>query len=438
MGVPMAKRLVAAGHAVTTWRRGNGVPVAEAVADAGVVITMLRDGRAVLDVLKEALPGLRPDAIVIDMSTIGPEAVARVRALLPDSVEFVDAPVLGSVGPAADGTLTVLASGPVDRCRDLLSVFGTVREYGALGTAAALKLAVMSTIVPVQVLVAESLAYGEAHGVSRADVLDVLAGTPLGGMAERLRAPAEETRYALGLAAKDLGLAAWQGATLATAARLRLQDAEAAGYGDRDLTAIAHHVAAGNSGGAAAGAPRVDQPEQGTPAGNSAASPEEGGLAGNRVDQPGQGAPREERADRPGQGSVAGERAGRVTPVNPPTVPATNGMYSHAVRAGDTLYISGQAAFDDNGQVVAPGDMRAQAEHVFRCLERILADQGASFADVAFIRSYLTDMSQARAYRDVRRRHITGTPPASTTVEVSRLFMPGLVLEVDAIVSLHR
>ncbi|MFI6495753.1 Rid family hydrolase [Nonomuraea typhae] len=430
MGVPMAKRLAAAGPAVTTWRRGNGVPVAEAVADAGVVITMLRDGHAVLDVLRDALPGLRPDAIVIDMSTIGPEAVARVRALLPDSVDLVDAPVLGSVGPAADGTLTVLASGAVDRCRDLLSVFGTVREYGALGTAAALKLAVMSTIVPVQVLVAESLAYGEAHGVPRADVLDVLAGTPLGGMAERLREPAEETRYALGLAAKDLALAAWQGATLATAARLRLQDAEAAGYGDRDLTTIAHHVAgdAGESSGRlAASGDRADQPGRGRPA-----------TSGDQVDQPGRGRPATsgDQVDQPGQGSAAGERAGRVTPVNPPTVPATNGMYSHAVRAGDTLYISGQAAFDDNGQVVAPGDMRAQAEHVFQCLERILADQGASFADVAFIRSYLTDMSQAPAYREVRRRHITGTPPASTTVEVSRLFMPGLVLEVDAIVSL--
>ncbi|MFD9945413.1 Rid family hydrolase [Nonomuraea sp. NPDC059023] len=374
MGVPMARRLEAAGHEVTTWRRGTGTPVETAVEGASVVITMLRDGPAVLDVLKSALPGLRPDAIVIEMSTIGPPAVTRVRELLPSSVGLVDAPVLGSVGPATDGTLTVLAGGAVAPVREVLSVFGTVRECGPLGSGAALKLAVMSAFLPAQVLLAESLAYGEAHGVPREAVLDVLAGTPLGGLSERLREPAAETRFALGLAAKDLELAAWEGGTLATAARLRLRAAEAAGLGDRDVTAIAEHVGAG--------------------------------------------------------------RPSRVTPVNPPTVPATNGMYSHAVRTGDTLYISGQAAFDDDGNVVAPGDMGAQAEHIFSCLERILADQGAGFGDIAFIRSYLTDMSQAPAYREVRKRYITGTPPASTTVEVSRLFMPGLVLEVDAIVAL--
>ncbi|MFI9555498.1 Rid family hydrolase [Nonomuraea endophytica] len=374
MGVPMARRLEAAGRKVTTWRRGTETPVAQAVEGASVVITMLRDGPAVLEVLEAALPGLRPDATVIEMSTIGPPAVTRVRELLPSSVGLVDAPVLGSVGPATDGTLTVLAGGAVAPVRELLSVFGTVRECGPLGSGAALKLAVMSAFLPAQVLVAESLAYGEAHGVSREAVLDVLAGTPLGGLSERLRDPGTETRFALGLAAKDLELAAWEGGTLATAARLRLRAAEAAGLGDRDVTVIAEHVGAG--------------------------------------------------------------RPSRVTPVNPSTVPATNGMYSHAVRTGDTLYISGQAAFDDEGNVVAPGDMGAQAEHVFACLERILADQGAGFGDIAFIRSYLTDMSQAPAYREVRKRYITGTPPASTSVEVSRLFMPGLVLEVDAIVAL--
>ncbi|MFI6902328.1 Rid family hydrolase [Nonomuraea sp. NPDC050394] len=374
MGVPMARRLEAAGHKVTTWRRGTGTPVERAVEGASVVITMLRDGPAVLDVLTSALPGLRPDATVIEMSTIGPPAVTRVRELLPSSVGLVDAPVLGSVGPATDGTLTVLAGGAVEPVREVLTVFGTVRECGPLGSGAALKLAVMSAFLPAQVLLAESLAYGEAHGVPREAVLDVLAGTPLGGLSERLRDPGTQTRFALGLAAKDLELAAWEGGTLATAARLRLRAAEAAGLGDHDVTAIARHVGAG--------------------------------------------------------------RPSRVTPVNPPAVPATNGMYSHAVRTGDTLYISGQAAFDDDGNVVAPGDMGAQAEHIFACLERILADQGAGFGDIAFIRSYLTDMSQAPAYREVRKRHITGTPPASTTVEVSRLFMPGLVLEVDAIVAL--
>ncbi|MEV0627352.1 NAD(P)-binding domain-containing protein [Nonomuraea wenchangensis] len=386
MGVPMARRLAAAGHDVTTWRRGTGVTAAAAVDGADLVITMLSDPAAVREVLTAALPGLRPGATVVEMSTIGPEAVRELRALLPAGVGLVDAPVLGSVGPAAEGTLTVLAGGltgglaggdgaDMARCREVLSVFGTVRELGPLGAGAAMKLAVMNALVPAQVLLAETLAYGEAHGVDREALFDVLALTPLGALAERLRVPAAETRYSLAHAAKDLELGAWEGASMAGAARARLQEARAAGLGERDLTAIATHVGEGH-------------------------------------------------------------RAGRAVPLNLATVPATNGMYSHAVRAGDTLYISGVAAFDERGEIVGKGSMAAQTEHVYRVIERILADQGAGFGDVAFIRTYLTDMDARAEHGAVRRKFITGTPPASTTVEVSRLFMPGLLLEVDLIVAL--
>ena len=248
MGVPMARRLAAAGFDVTTWRRGTGGPVAEAVAGAEVVVTMLRDPAAVLDVLVAALPGLRAGATVVEMSTIGPAAVAELRNLhLPDAGHLVDAPVLGSVGPAAEGSLTVLAGGDVAGCRDVLAAFGTVHEVGLLGAGAALKLAVMSATVPAHVLIAETLAYAEAHGVARESVLDALSATALGPMAERLRTPAAETQYALGLAHKDLALAAWPDGTLATAARRRLAEAMDAGLGDQDLTAVAGHVASGTT-----------------------------------------------------------------------------------------------------------------------------------------------------------------------------------------------
>ncbi|WP_230465987.1 Rid family hydrolase [[Actinomadura] parvosata] len=377
MGAPMARRLVEAGHEVTTWRRSDGVPVATAVDGADLIITMLSDPAAVREVLTAALPGLRPGATVVEMSTIGPGAVRELRALLPASVGLVDAPVLGSVGPAAEGTLTVLAGGDVAGWREVLGVFGSVRECGPLGSGAAMKIAVMSALVPAQVLLAETFAYGEAHGVDRNALIDVLSGTPLGTLAERLRVPSPETRYSLAHATKDLELGAWQGATMATAARARMREALAAGLGERDLTAIAGHT--------------------------------------------GGGAPRS-----------------RAVPLNLSTIPATNGMYSHAVRAGDTLYISGQAAFDEHGNIVGAGSMEAQAEHVFQVVSRILADQGAGFEDVVFIRTYLTDMEERAALGRVRRKYITGTPPASTTVEVSKLFMPGLLLEMDLIVALPR
>lgn len=380
MGVPMARRLTQAGHKVTTWRRGSGVSAAEAVDGAELVITMLSDPAAVREVLTAALPGLRPGATVVEMSTIGPEAVRELRALLPAEVGLVDAPVLGSVGPAADGTLTVLAGGDVSGCREVLSVFGAVRELGPLGAGAAMKIAVMSAIVPAQVLLAETFAYGEAHGVDRDALAGVLSGTPLGTLAERLRVPSAETRYSLGHAAKDLELGAWEGATMAGAARARLQEARATGLGERDLTVIAEHVG----------------------------------------------------------GHIDGGAARRAVPLNLSTIPATNGRYSHAVRVGDMLYVSGQAAFDEQGNIVGEGSMAAQSEHIFQVISRILADQGATFEDIAFIRTYVTDMDQLLDYGRVRAKYITGTPPASTTVEVSRLFRPGLLLEVDLIVALPR
>ncbi|WP_231619251.1 NAD(P)-dependent oxidoreductase, partial [Nonomuraea sp. SBT364] len=245
MGVPMARRLTDAGHEVTTWRRGTGLSPAEAVAGADLVITMLRDPDAVREVLTAALAGLRPGTTVVEMSTIGPDAVRELRALLPPEVALVDAPVLGSVAPATDGTLTVLAGGDVTAVREVLAVFGTVRELGPLGAGAALKLAVMSALVPAQVLLAETFAYGEAHGVERDALAAVLAGTPLGELAGRLAAPAPGTRYALGLAAKDLDLAAWEGASMAGAALRRLREAEAAGLGERDVTAIDGHLRPG-------------------------------------------------------------------------------------------------------------------------------------------------------------------------------------------------
>ncbi|MFF5212120.1 NAD(P)-binding domain-containing protein [Streptosporangium sp. NPDC000396] len=389
MGAPMARRLVEAGHKVTVWNRtprtvegaAAAASPAEAVAGADVVITMLSDPTAVKRVLADAAPGLRSGALVVEMSTIGPEAVAELRDRLPSQVGLVDAPVLGSVQPAADGTLTVLAGGlPGDlaRCRAVLEVFGQVREAGGPGAGAAMKLAVMSALVPAQVLLAETVAYAEATGVDTGALLDVLGGTPLGTLVERVRPVVENgppaTRYALGLAAKDLVLASHERQTLAAAARDRLLDASAAGLGEADLTAVFGHV--------------------GT-------------------------------ARRP-----------RVEKLNPASVPATNGYYSHAARAGDLLFVSGQVALDAEGRVVGEGDMRRQSEHVMELLARILADQGCTFDDVTHIRTHLTDMSLLHEYGSVRSRYFTGQPPASTTVEVSRLFRPGLLIEVEVIAAM--
>ncbi|MEO3782748.1 Rid family hydrolase [Actinocorallia sp. B10E7] len=133
---------------------------------------------------------------------------------------------------------------------------------------------------------------------------------------------------------------------------------------------------------------------------------------------------------------VTTRRERRVEALNPATVPATNGFYSHATRAGGLLFVSGQVALDDDGELVGPDDMAAQSERVMVLLGRILADQGCTFEDVTHVRTFVTDLSRLREYGVVRNRYFPKDPPASTTVEVSRLFIPGALLEVEATASL--
>jgi enamine deaminase RidA (YjgF/YER057c/UK114 family) len=126
---------------------------------------------------------------------------------------------------------------------------------------------------------------------------------------------------------------------------------------------------------------------------------------------------------------------------NPAGVGAPFGSrFAHVARldtggGGALLMLAGQVAVDDAGEVVAPGDAGAQAERIFEIVEGILAAHGASLADVAHIRTFMTDLDDLPAYGAVRRARFPAAPatvpPASTTVEVSRLFLPGAVLEVE-------
>ena len=108
--------------------------------------------------------------------------------------------------------------------------------------------------------------------------------------------------------------------------------------------------------------------------------------------------------------------------------------YSHAVTGrGRWVAISGQVALDENGEPVGPGDLEAQARQVFANLDRALAAAGASFTDVIKLNFYLTDISQIAVVRPVRDEYVdTARPPASTAVQVGALFIPGLMIEVEA------
>ena len=255
MGVLMADRLVAAGHEVTGWNRTPGKEfsgtvaqtAAEAVAGKELVITMLSDPEAVRAVLEGISDHLDQGALVVEMSTIGPEAVAEARAKLRDDVRLVDAPVIGSLPQAGNGELKIFAGGAaedVDAAREELAVLGTVQHVGPLGDGAAIKLVLNISTITTMVMLGESLALADRLGLDQESTLDALGGTAVGAFVTRIRPrignPDTPTNFALGLAEKDLRLALESGLGdgLVAAARDRLAAAGANGSADADLSAV--------------------------------------------------------------------------------------------------------------------------------------------------------------------------------------------------------
>ena len=110
--------------------------------------------------------------------------------------------------------------------------------------------------------------------------------------------------------------------------------------------------------------------------------------------------------------------------------------YADAVLAGETLYISGIVPVDEHGAVVGGGDVVAQAEQVFASMGRVLAAAGGSPGDVAKVTVYLLDIDDRPRINPVRRRFFGDARPASTLVEVSRLAVPGALLEIEAVAHL--
>lgn len=102
-------------------------------------------------------------------------------------------------------------------------------------------------------------------------------------------------------------------------------------------------------------------------------------------------------------------------------------------RVGDLVFVSGQAALSEQGEIVGVGDFDAQAEQTFHNLERVLNAAGTDLAAVIKVTIYLTDMSQFEKIVGLRERYFTAPYPADTIVEVRALALPELEIEIEAI-----
>jgi 3-hydroxyisobutyrate dehydrogenase-like beta-hydroxyacid dehydrogenase len=224
MGAAIARRLLATGHRVTVWNRTPtraaalaqaGAVIAEtpakAVAEADLIITMLTDAAAVEAALfgsDAAVGAMRSGAILVQMSTIGPEETRAVAARLPTTVSFLDAPVGGSIGAVDAGRLTIFAGGAlpvIEQAEPVLEDLGTVHHCGSIGTGAALKLVVNTAMITALGALHDTLAVADAVGINRALALETLASGPLNGAIRR--ASNTDAKFAISLAAKDLRLA---------------------------------------------------------------------------------------------------------------------------------------------------------------------------------------------------------------------------------------
>jgi len=121
--------------------------------------------------------------------------------------------------------------------------------------------------------------------------------------------------------------------------------------------------------------------------------------------------------------------------LTPATLPPPFG-YSHVVEAtaGTIVYISGQVPLDAEGRLVGEGDFAAQTRQVFENLARALEAADATWSDVVKLDYFLRDVGQIAIVRTIRDEYVdTANPPASTLVEVSSLFSPDVLVEIQAV-----
>lgn len=121
--------------------------------------------------------------------------------------------------------------------------------------------------------------------------------------------------------------------------------------------------------------------------------------------------------------------------ISTPNAPAAIGIYSQAVRVGNTIWVSGQIPLDPKTQELVKGDMEAQVRQVFANLKAVVAAAGASFDDVVKATVFLTDLGHFALVNKIMAEHFREPYPARAAVGVASL-PRGAQVEVECIVAL--
>jgi 3-hydroxyisobutyrate dehydrogenase len=271
MGEPIAERLLAAGHELTVHNRSpgrtdaleqRGATVADTLAGvwdtADTCLTALTGDDALLAVADPdggVLTSGRDGRILVDMSTVSPSASADVAGTAEAAgVGYLRAPVSGNPSVVRAGNLTIMVSGAravFDRTEPVLRDIGpNVFYVGDREQARVLKLALNMMIAATAELIAEAVVFGEANGLDRATMLEVMGASAAGSPFVKYKtaplvARDYTTTFSLDNMHKDLTMAlAAAGVALPLTAHLDelVQECIAAGMGQTDLMGLLPHL----------------------------------------------------------------------------------------------------------------------------------------------------------------------------------------------------
>ena len=110
--------------------------------------------------------------------------------------------------------------------------------------------------------------------------------------------------------------------------------------------------------------------------------------------------------------------------------------YTHGVKCGDLVFVSGCTGTGSNHEVIGDNDVAAQTRQALTNMSKILASAGATFADVCKVTVYLTDINDREKINSVRQEFFGESRPASTLIEISKLAFPEAKVEIEAIACL--
>lgn len=270
MGTPMALNILNAGYDLIVYNRNrekeqelidagavSATDLKALATEADVIFTMLSDDKAVKSVYNDTDGILAADGtgkLMIDMSTVSPETSRELSSLCQTkAAAFLEAPVSGSVLPAKNGQLIILAAGAkqdFDRAKPLLDVLGKLSMYlGEAGAGSSAKLAINYLLgINIQAL-AETVLFAEQNGISKSDMLTIINEGACGNGIIKLKTPAVladefPPAFALKYLVKDLRLAKGAGLNSPLSAPL-LETFEAAangGLADEDLMAVIKYL----------------------------------------------------------------------------------------------------------------------------------------------------------------------------------------------------